>query len=146
MEPSSSRMMKSGVICWATNSKQNSGVQVNLIYDSVGHLLHPRVFKPLRESGANVLEFNPINPLIVQKDWQFTWRDHVSFDSRRTGCFCGWYQYSSVYSSGHSADQNRPETIRHGEILICVWWAQLSVNFRSCLWRHGVSKKASHCI
>ena len=83
-------------------SKQNSGVQVNLIYDSVGSFATPKeFFKPLRESGANVLEFNPINPLIVQKDWQFTWRDHrklLIVDGQVA--FVGGINISSVYSSG----------------------------------------------
>ncbi|SFM38548.1 cardiolipin synthase [Nitrosomonas communis] len=57
--------------------KQNSGVQVNLIYDSVGSIDTPReFFKSLKESGVNVLEFNPINPLIAPKNWQVTRRDH----------------------------------------------------------------------
>ena len=48
--------------------KQRSGVQVNLIYDSVGAINTPKeFFKRLKDSGVNVLEFNPINPLVARK-------------------------------------------------------------------------------
>ncbi|MDP3038086.1 MAG: phospholipase D-like domain-containing protein, partial [Rhodocyclaceae bacterium] len=58
-------------------SKQRSGVQVNLIYDSVGAINTPKeFFKPLQESGVNVLEFNPINPLLARKGWDVNRRDH----------------------------------------------------------------------
>ena len=52
-------------------AKQRSGVQVNLIYDSVGSSSTPKVFfKPMIEAGGNVLEFNPINPLHARKGWE----------------------------------------------------------------------------
>ncbi len=83
-------------------SKQKSGVQVNLIYDSVGSLSTPKeFFKPLIESGGNVLEFNPINPLTARKGWQFTRRDHrklLIVDGQVA--FVGGINISSVYSSG----------------------------------------------
>ena len=44
--------------------KQKQGVQVNLMYDSVGSLSTRReFFRQLRQSGINVCEFNPVNPL-----------------------------------------------------------------------------------
>src|SRR5208283_3903336 len=44
--------------------KQAEGVQVNLIYDSVGsHTTPAAFFQRLRDGGIEVLEFNPINPL-----------------------------------------------------------------------------------
>lgn len=83
-------------------SKQRNGVQVNLIYDSVGSLATPReFFKPLKESGVNVLEFNPINPLTARKGWQFYRRDHrklLIVDGQVA--FVGGINISSVYSSG----------------------------------------------
>ena len=82
--------------------KQRSGVQVNLIYDSVGALNTPKdFFKPLQESGVNVLEFNPINPLNSRKDWQVNRRDHrklLIVDGQVA--FVGGINISSVYSSG----------------------------------------------
>ncbi len=42
--------------------KQREGVQVNVIYDSVGSFTTPReFFEGLRQTGVAVLEFNPLN-------------------------------------------------------------------------------------
>ncbi len=83
-------------------AKQRSGVQVNLIYDSVGSSSTPKVFfKPLIEAGGNVLEFNPINPLHARKGWEFNRRDHrklLIIDGQTA--FVGGVNISSVYSSG----------------------------------------------
>jgi len=83
-------------------SKQSSGVQVNLIYDSVGSISTPKeFFKPLKESGIKVLEYNPINPLITRKGWQVNQRDHrklLIVDGQVA--FVGGINISSVYSSG----------------------------------------------
>lgn len=82
--------------------KQRSGVQVNLIYDSVGAINTPKeFFKPLQDSGVNVLEFNPINPFSARKGWQVNQRDHrklLIVDGRIA--FVGGINVSSVYSSG----------------------------------------------
>lgn len=83
-------------------SKQRSGVQVNLIYDSVGSINTPEAFfNALKEVGVNVLEFNPINPLNMRKSWQVNQRDHrklLIVDGQIA--FVGGINISSVYSSG----------------------------------------------
>ncbi|OIQ88171.1 putative cardiolipin synthase YwiE [mine drainage metagenome] len=83
-------------------SKQRSGVQVNLIYDSVGSINTPKAFfETLQQSGVNVLEFNPINPLRARQGWQVNRRDHrklLVVDGRVA--FVGGVNISSVYSSG----------------------------------------------
>jgi cardiolipin synthase len=83
-------------------AKQRSGVQVNLMYDSVGSLATPETFfAPMRESGINVLEFNPVNPLMTRKGWQVNRRDHrklLIVDGQVA--FVGGINISSVYSSG----------------------------------------------
>ena len=83
-------------------SKQMSGVQVNLIYDSVGSITTSKeFFKPLIDSGVNVLEFNPINPLLARKGWEVSRRDHrklLVVDGEVA--FVGGINISSVYSSG----------------------------------------------
>lgn len=83
-------------------AKQKNGVQVNLIYDSVGSISTPKeFFTTLKESGINVLEFNPINPLIKKKDWDVNQRDHrklLIIDGKTA--FLGGINISSVYSSG----------------------------------------------
>ena len=57
--------------------KQAAGVQVHLIYDSVGSLGTPAtLFKQLRDGGIQVIEFNPINPLLAHGRWRLTQRDH----------------------------------------------------------------------
>lgn len=93
--------------------KQRNGVQVNLIYDSVGSLYTPRVFfDPLIASGVKVLEFNPINPLLARKDWQFNQRDHrklLIVDGQMA--FVGGINISSVYSSGSFAKSKAKKKI-----------------------------------
>lgn len=85
-------------------AKQRSGVQVNLIYDSVGSISTPKeFFAMLKESGINVLEFNPINPANVREDWNLNERDHrklLVVDGKTA--FVGGINISSVYSSGSS--------------------------------------------
>jgi cardiolipin synthase A/B len=57
--------------------QQARGVQVNIIYDSVGGIKTPKTFfDRLRQGGIEVLEFNPINPLKVRARWLVNNRDH----------------------------------------------------------------------
>src|SRR3990170_6895106 len=50
--------------------KQAEGVQVNIIYDSVGSMNTPAAFfQRLRDGGIQVVEFNPINPLKARESW-----------------------------------------------------------------------------
>src|SRR5688572_114495 len=85
--------------------KQAQGVQVNVIYDSVGGLSTPAAFfERLRQGGIAVLEFNPINPLAAKAGWQLNNRDHrklLVVDGRVA--FIGGINISSVYSSGSVA-------------------------------------------
>jgi len=82
--------------------QQGRGVQVNVIYDSVGGLNTPKAFyKRLTDGGIAVLEFNPINPLKAKKQWLVNNRDHrklLVVDGRTA--FIGGINISSVYSSG----------------------------------------------
>ena len=82
--------------------KQQSGVQVNLIYDSVGSSnTSKEFFQKLIDAGVNVLEYNPINPLDTRKDWDVNQRDHrklLIVDGEIA--FLGGINISSVYSSG----------------------------------------------
>lgn len=88
--------------------KQGQGIQVNLIYDSVGALNTPKpFFDRLRQAGVAVVEFNPVNPLAAKKGWQINKRDHrklLVVDSHTA--FLGGINISGVYSSG--------STVRHG--------------------------------
>ncbi len=85
--------------------RQGQGVQVNLIYDSVGGYNTPKAFfERLTQGGIQVLEFNPINPLTAKKAWLINNRDHrklLIVDGRTA--FIGGINISSVYSSGSIA-------------------------------------------
>jgi cardiolipin synthase A/B len=85
--------------------KQSQGVQVTLIYDSVGSMSTPKeFFQRLKESGIKTLEFNPVNPLKAIKGWSVNQRDHrklLIIDGQNA--FVGGVNISSVYSSGSSA-------------------------------------------
>ena len=85
--------------------RQKAGVQVNIIYDSVGGLTTPAgFFEHLREAGVRVVEFNPINPLTKNaKPWLLNNRDHrklLLVDGRIA--FTGGINISDTYSSAPS--------------------------------------------
>ncbi len=57
--------------------KQREGVQVNIIYDSIGSLNTPsEFFQKLRDAGISVVEFNPVNPFKRMISWRLNNRDH----------------------------------------------------------------------
>lgn len=81
--------------------KQVEGVQVNVIYDSVGSMKTPAsFFQRLRDGGIQVVEFNPINPLKANEKWGLTHRDHrkiLIIDGKVA--IAGGINISEVYSS-----------------------------------------------
>jgi len=81
---------------------QARGVQVNLIYDSVGGINTPKAFfERLSKAGIAVLEFNPVNPLTAKGPWQINNRDHRKLliaDGRSV--ILGGINISNVYTSG----------------------------------------------
>jgi cardiolipin synthase len=89
--------------------KQAKGIQVNLIYDSVGSIGTPKsFFDRLKAGGVQVLEFNPVNPLTAKKGWQVNNRDHrklLVVDGRTA--FIGGINISNVYSSGSSPTRSK---------------------------------------
>lgn len=95
----------------ALMNKQRSGVQVNLMYDSVGSISTPKeFFKTLKDTGINVLEFNPINPLAGRKGWDVNERDHrklLIVDGQTA--FVGGINISSVYSKGSFSKRGKSE-------------------------------------
>lgn len=57
--------------------KQRAGVQVNIIYDSVGTIGTPQeFFDKMHDAGMHLLPFNPINPLKLLKPGDPDNRDH----------------------------------------------------------------------
>ncbi|HXN15345.1 MAG TPA: phospholipase D-like domain-containing protein [Usitatibacter sp.] len=86
--------------------RRKAGVQVRLIYDSVGSKNTPRdFFLGLAAQGIEVVEFNPINPVSVLKDGlRIDNRDHRKLtivDGRVA--FLGGINISDVYSRGSMA-------------------------------------------
>ena len=94
--------------------RQAHGVQVNLIYDSVGALgTNKMFFDRLTQGGIQVIEFNPVNPLTTNRSWAPNHRDHrklLVVDGHTA--FLGGINISSVYSAGsffrHRKKVNRP--------------------------------------
>lgn len=83
--------------------KQAAGIQVNLIYDSVGCLDTPQeFFDRLSNGGVRLLEFNPVNPAKGnKKEWLLNNRDHrklLVVDGRIA--FLGGINISEAYSQG----------------------------------------------
>ncbi|WP_372521648.1 cardiolipin synthase [Sulfuricaulis sp.] len=94
--------------------RQAAGVQVNLIYDSVGCLNTPKVFfERLSAVGIQVIEFNPINPLAGnKKEWLLNNRDHrklLVVDGRIA--FIGGINISESYSSDPSSKSARKKGV-----------------------------------
>ncbi len=57
--------------------KQAQGVQVHLVYDSLGSIKTPEsFFQRLRDGGVGVVAFNPLNPTSDRDEWGLTHRDH----------------------------------------------------------------------
>ncbi len=84
--------------------KQAAGVQVNLIYDSIGSSnTTAAFFQRLRDGGIQVVEFNQINPLKAHGKWGLIQRDHRKIlitDGKLA--IVGGVNISQVYSSGVS--------------------------------------------
>lgn len=92
--------------------KQAEGVQVNIIYDSVGSLTTPKkFFDRLSARGVRILEFNPINPLAPNsKTWRINNRDHrklLIVDGQIA--FVGGINISNTYSSGSVSRSSHPK-------------------------------------
>lgn len=89
--------------------KQRQGVQVNIIRDSVGtHATPVDFFQKLMDSGINVLEFNPVNPLLAGIKWSPNQRDHrklLIVDGSQA--FLGGINISSVHSGGSFGQRSR---------------------------------------
>jgi cardiolipin synthase len=85
--------------------KRAQGVQVNLVYDSVGSMSTPKAFfDRLAAGGVQVLEFNPVNPLSARNAWLVNNRDHrklLVVDGRTA--FVGGVNFSRVHSGGSFA-------------------------------------------
>jgi cardiolipin synthase A/B len=81
--------------------KQAEGVQVNLIFDSIGSYTTPAsFFQRLLDAGIHVVEFNPINPFKAHGHWLLAHPDHrkiLVIDGKIA--IAGGINISAVYSS-----------------------------------------------
>jgi cardiolipin synthase len=93
--------------------KQAEGVQVNLIYDSIGSLKTPdSFFQRLSDGGVQVVEFNPMNPFNARWNWRLANPDHrkiLIVDGKIA--IIGGINISSVYSSSLSARKPRGDQL-----------------------------------
>jgi cardiolipin synthase len=103
--------------------KQAEGVQVNIIYDSLGSMNTPAsFFQQLQNGGIQVVEFNPINPLNARSTWGLSRRDHrkiLIVDG--TTAIIGGINISKVYSSTplqHKQDNKSPIHWRDTDIQV----------------------------
>ena len=89
--------------------RQRHGVQVSLMYDSLGSLSTPvSFFERLRQNGIAVLQYRPVNPLEATFLWTFSHRNHrkmLIVDGRIA--FTGGINISEVYASGPSGSERR---------------------------------------
>jgi cardiolipin synthase len=89
--------------------KKAAGVQVNLIYDSVGNIGTPvEFFERMRAGGIRALEYNPVNPLKAQRGWEINQRDHrklLIVDGRIA--FTGGVNISAVYGRSSFLNSKR---------------------------------------
>ena len=81
--------------------RQRHGVQVNVMYDSIGSLGTPAsFFDRMRESGIAILQYRPLNPFETKLKWSFGHRNHrkmLVVDGRVA--FTGGINISEVYAS-----------------------------------------------
>lgn len=94
--------------------KQKEGVQVNVIYDSLGCLHIPSAFfQRLRDAGIHALEFNPLNPAKARETWILAYRDHrkiLIVDGKVA--FTGGVNISGVYSSSSSSPGHHKDMLK----------------------------------
>ncbi|MBF0459382.1 MAG: cardiolipin synthase [Nitrospirae bacterium] len=102
--------------------KQSEGVQVNLIYDSLGSSsASAEFFQRLRDGGVQVVEFNPVNPFKAHKHWLMH-PDHrkiLIIDGKIA--FMGGVNISSLYTSklsGRKAVEGEPMPWRDTDVQI----------------------------
>jgi cardiolipin synthase A/B len=103
--------------------KQAEGVQVNLIFDSVGSYSTPApFFQRLRDKGIHVVEFNPVNPMKAHGHWLLEHPDHrkiLVVDGKVA--IAGGINISAVYSSrlsGRRHAKGAPLPVRDTDVQI----------------------------
>ncbi|MCC7548872.1 MAG: hypothetical protein IT532_13985 [Burkholderiales bacterium] len=96
--------------------KRAEGMQVNIMFDSVGVLsTPPEYFDGLRANGIALCEYNPVNSLKARGGWRLNNRDHrkILVVDGRIG-FAGGINISSVYASSSFARMRRKPPVEDG--------------------------------
>jgi cardiolipin synthase len=103
--------------------KQAQGVQVNIIYDSMGSFTTPEsFFQHLRDRGIHVVEFNPVSPFKGHLKWLMVNPDHrkiLIVDGKVA--ISGGINISNVYSgklSGRKKVKGEPLPWRDTDVQI----------------------------
>jgi cardiolipin synthase len=85
--------------------KHDEGVEVRVLYDSIGSMETPReFFDELRSKGLDVREFRPMNPVETPLIWKIQNRDHrkIVVVDGKVG-FTGGINIDATYSSASSS-------------------------------------------
>ena len=96
--------------------KRKEGVEVRVLYDSVGSMDTPKdFFEQLRQQGVEVREFRPINPVKNPRIWQIQNRDHrkIVVVDGKVG-FAGGINIDSTYSSASTSKPGPKRGIEDG--------------------------------
>jgi len=112
--------------------KAAEGVNVALMYDSVGSLGTERAFfDKLRSAGVAVCAFNPINPLERPGHWGLIQRNHrkmLAVDS--DVAFTGGINLSNVYAEGSGSFSNARRKLRPPDDADRQGWRDTQVELR----------------
>lgn len=85
--------------------RRRAGIEVRVLYDAVGSLESSgQFFDSLREAGAEVLAFRPLNPVRTPLPWKLNNRDHrklLVVDGR--SAFTGGINISGTYADSSSS-------------------------------------------
>lgn len=96
--------------------KHQEGVEVRVIYDSIGSMETPReFFDELRRTGVEVREFRPLNPIETPLIWKIQNRDHrkIVVVDGKVG-FTGGINIDNTYSSASSSKPGPKQGLKDG--------------------------------
>jgi cardiolipin synthase len=96
--------------------KRKEGVEVRLLYDSLGSMDTPTdFFEHLRQQGIEVREFGPMNPVKNPRIWEIQNRDHrkIVVVDGKVG-FTGGINIDSTYSSSSASRPGPKRGIEDG--------------------------------
>ncbi len=97
--------------------KQKNGVDVNILYDSVGTIGTPQAFfDRMRAAGIHLIAFNPVNPTARVGKWELNNRDHrkvMIVDGKLA--FMGGINISSTYANS-SLFRSKARPVDHRKV------------------------------